>query len=81
MLDLQVDYEEAALTFSGDRVLTTEDVVASVLGALESRPMEVQIPRTRGSVAMLANAFPAVAQKVGPVLKRKGLKKQRKRTG
>lgn len=78
MLDLQVDYEEAALTFSGDRVLTVEDVAQAILRALDERPMEVLIPIGRASLAKVVNAFPQIADRVKPLLRRKGLSAQRR---
>ena len=78
MLDLQVDYEEAALTFSGDRVLTVDDVAQAILRALDERPMEVLIPMGRASLAKVVNAFPQIADRVKPLLRRKGLSAQRR---
>ncbi len=78
MLDLQVDYEEAALTFSGDRVLTVDDVAQAIVRALDERPMEVLIPMGRASLAKVVNAFPQIADRVKPLLRRKGLSAQRR---
>ncbi len=61
MLDLQLDHAAAAMTFSGSRVLTVEEVCALILGpVLERAPREVTIPRRRGWLAKLASAFPGV---------------------
>ncbi len=78
MLDLQVDYEEAALTFSGGRVLTVDDVADAILTAIATRPMEVLIPPARASLAKMVNAFPELAERVRPMLQRKGLASQRR---
>ncbi len=78
MLDLQVDYEEAALTFSGDRVLTVDDVAQAILRALADKPMEVLIPMGRASLAKVVNAFPQIAGRVQPLLARKGIASQKK---
>ncbi|MBW0435411.1 SDR family oxidoreductase [Leptospira yasudae] len=77
MLDLQKDYEQASMTFSGDKVLTAEEVTGIILGkVLTKKPLEVLIPGSRGILAKIGNAFPATAGILGPMLKRKGLKKQ-----
>jgi len=78
MLDLQVDYEEAAMTFSGDDALTVDDVVDLILErVLPQRPMEVMLPLSRGTLAKFANAFPDVAVVLGPALTKKGLQRQK----
>ncbi|MEM1350340.1 MAG: SDR family oxidoreductase [Myxococcota bacterium] len=78
MLDLQLHYEEAAMTFSGDEALTVDDVVSIVLErVLPQRPMEVMLPLGRGSLAKFANAFPEVAVALGPALTKKGLQRQK----
>ncbi|MFT5431769.1 MAG: NADP-dependent 3-hydroxy acid dehydrogenase YdfG, partial [Myxococcota bacterium] len=59
MLDLQKDYAEAALTFSGSRVLTVQDIADVILGRiLTKRPVEVAIPASRALLAKAANNFP-----------------------
>lgn len=82
MLDLQVDYEEAALTFSGDRTLTVDDVCDAVLGpVLNKRPVEFLLPMHRGALAKIANVAPAVAAGLDPLLRSKGAKAQKSRRG
>jgi 3-oxoacyl-[acyl-carrier protein] reductase len=77
MLDLQVGYDEAALTFSGDRPLTVEDIEALIVDkVLVKRPMEVAIPASRGALARLANAAPELSKKMAPLLIGKGRKAQ-----
>jgi 3-oxoacyl-[acyl-carrier protein] reductase len=79
MLDLQVDHEEAALTFSGERALTVEEIARLLIKrVLPHRPMEVAFPATRGFLARVANSAPEVSRLLAPVLKRRGLKRQRK---
>lgn len=80
MLDLQVDYAEAALTFSGASPLTPDDVVAAIFErALKRRPVEVVLPESRGRLARLAGAMPGVGPWLGSVLERRGLKAQERR--
>jgi 3-oxoacyl-[acyl-carrier protein] reductase len=74
MLDQQRDREEAALTFSGSRSLTTREVVEVLVGrVLRDRPLEVAIPEHRGLLARAAGAMPASARTLYPLLKRQGL--------
>jgi 3-oxoacyl-[acyl-carrier protein] reductase len=77
MLDLQVDYEEAALTFSGDRPLTVDEIGRLIVDVvLPRRPMEVAFPPLRAFLARVANSAPAVAQALGPRLTSKGRRVQ-----
>ncbi len=66
MLDLQLEYEEAAMTFSGDRPLTVEDIERVLVErVLPKRPMELTIPLSRGSLARFANAAPEMSRWLG----------------
>jgi 3-oxoacyl-[acyl-carrier protein] reductase len=77
MLDLQVDYEQAALTFSGGRSLSTQEVVDAILDrALTKAPLEITLPASRGFVSKLANFFPGLSVLVLGGLLRKGRRKQ-----
>lgn len=76
MLDLQIAHEQAAMTFSGDRFLTADEVVAACLQALERAPIEITLPPARGIVAKLASAFPSLNRFMLEQLRRKGLRKQ-----
>lgn len=61
MLELQQDYPEAALTFSGGRGLTLREVEAALWRVLQERPLEcvIDLPRSgRGVTARLSNLFP-----------------------
>lgn len=79
MLDLQKSDERAALTFSGSRVLTVEDIGRCVLGpVLKRRPLEVQLPRARAALALVGSVFPKLMARIGPHLSRKGRKLQQK---
>jgi 3-oxoacyl-[acyl-carrier protein] reductase len=79
MLDLQKNRDEAALTFSGNKPLTVEDVAKVLIEhVLPKRPLEVSIPMSRGVLARVAGAAPFTAQKLYPFLKRKGLAQQKK---
>jgi 3-oxoacyl-[acyl-carrier protein] reductase len=77
MLDLQVDYPQAALTFSGSRALTVEDLAKVIVDTvLPDRPLEVTVPLGRGVLARFADALPGVAMKLGPLLNKRGLAAQ-----
>lgn len=81
MLDIQKDRPEAALTFSGSRPLTVAEVVSVVLDqVVPSRPLEVSIPMSRGLLARAGGVAPAIAQKLYPMLKKKGLDGQKRAT-
>lgn len=79
MLELQKNREEAALTFSGSRPLTAAEVTRVIVDhVLPKRPLEVTIPLSRGLLARLGGTLPAAAQKLYPMMKKKGLETQRK---
>lgn len=78
MLDLQLDYEEAALTFTAPRFLTVDDVARVVLGrVLDKRPLLVAIPRRRAWLARFADLFPSTAGWIGARLQKQGLERQK----
>ncbi|MCA2977196.1 MAG: SDR family oxidoreductase [Myxococcaceae bacterium] len=78
MLDLQVDYDEAALTFSGPRTLTVQDLERVFIEeVLPHRPLEVTIPMTRGLIARLASFVPGAIVPLSPVFATQGRKKQK----
>jgi 3-oxoacyl-[acyl-carrier protein] reductase len=77
MLEKQVDKEEAALTFSGSKPLTVDDIARLILDrVLPDRPLEVTIPQGRGLLARLANSAPDVAKALAPILLKQGRKRQ-----
>ena len=79
MLDLQVHYREAAMTFSGDAPLTVEDIEKLILEkVLPNRPMEVTLPLSRGLLARAATLAPKAALVLAPKLTKKGLEAQEK---
>jgi 3-oxoacyl-[acyl-carrier protein] reductase len=79
MLDLQRDYEQAAMTFSAPRVLEPREVTDAILGAVDrGGPLEVWLPRSRGWLARIADVFPRASMAVGPMLRRQGRRRQQK---
>ncbi len=79
MLDLQRGREEAALTFSGDRPLTVDEVGRAVEEqVLPRRPREITIPTGRGLLARMGGIAPGASKVLYPLLKKKGLAAQEK---
>ncbi|MBK8263314.1 MAG: SDR family oxidoreductase [Nannocystis sp.] len=77
MLDLQVAYDEAALTFSGPRPLTVEEVTQAILTrVLPRRPIELAMPPSRAWMARLAALFPGSAGRLRAHLEAKGRARQ-----
>jgi 3-oxoacyl-[acyl-carrier protein] reductase len=77
MLELQRDYEQAAMTFSGPRVLEPAEVTGAILGPVLARaPLEVFLPPSRGWLARVADVFPTTALTIGPFLRKRGRTRQ-----
>ena len=77
MLDKQLDYQEAALTFSGPRLLSVDEVGRAIVEqALQRGRLEVIIPWSRGFLSKLTSCFPTWAARVLPTLTAKGLRRQ-----
>ena len=82
MLDLQVGYHEAALTFSGSRALSVDEVCGAMIDrVLRDRPLEVMMPRWRGWMAKVTSFFPGLAPVIAPYLRKQGLARQKKLKG
>ena len=59
MLEKQRGDKNAALTFTGKRALTVEEVAAAILGpVLQKRPLEYFLPRSDGWLGKFSNLFP-----------------------
>lgn len=79
MLDLQVHYREAAMTFSGDAPLSVQDIEKVIFDkVLPKRPLEVALPLSRALLARAANAAPEAALALAPTLTKRGLEAQEK---
>jgi 3-oxoacyl-[acyl-carrier protein] reductase len=77
MLDWQVSYPEAAITFTAPRFLTAEEVSALILGkVLRRRPVLVAIPASRAWLARLADLFPRLAGFLAERLQKEGRRVQ-----
>ncbi len=78
MVDYQLDYPAAALTFSGSRVLSADEVARAIVRLLVKRPpLELAIPRSRGWLARVSNLFPrGLHRRISARLVAKGLQRQ-----
>jgi len=78
MVDYQLDHAGAALTFSGPRILTAEEVARAVVGLLQGPPrVELVIPWSRGVLAKISTLLPGPLRRwVTQQLTRKGLARQ-----
>jgi 3-oxoacyl-[acyl-carrier protein] reductase len=82
MLTLQLDYPEAAMSFTGPKVLTVQDVERAVLyNALERKQVEIMLPNRRGWLAKVGNLFPVLGFALSSRLVKKGLDRQRRWRG
>ncbi len=77
MLDLQIPYEEASLTFSG-ATLEPKDISVEIIKSFKSKKLEILIPVYRGIVAKLGNLFPSLAFFLINPLKKIGNSRQKK---
>lgn len=78
MLDYQKDKKEAALTFSGDKILTVKDISNAVFDLIEHPKKEIWLPVSRGSLAIASSLFPGVAKALRNNLTKKGIRNQEK---
>jgi 3-oxoacyl-[acyl-carrier protein] reductase len=77
MLTLQLDYAAANMTFSGQKILTVQDIEKAVFKrALERREVEILVPRHRGWLGKIGNLFPVMGFKLAHFLSEKGRKRR-----
>ena len=83
MLDLQKDYEEAVLTFSGGRPLTVDDVVSTIVEEVmpEKTLEKLLAPKYTGrtKIARVVSLMPEVGAKLGPVMRAVGRRQFRRK--
>ena len=80
MLTRQLDYDEAALTFSGRKTLTVADIERVVFAqVIPQRPLEICLPLERAVLAKAANLVPGVTQYFSRQLKKRGLSELKRR--
>jgi len=68
------DPEAVALIFSGSRALTVDEVSEAIFRALRDRPLEIDVPCSRGLLSKASNAAPSLLLRLYEPLKRKGMK-------
>ncbi len=68
------DPEAVALIFSGSRALTTDEVSEAIFRALRDRPLEIDVPFSRGLLSKVSSAAPSLLLRLYGPLKRKGMK-------
>jgi 3-oxoacyl-[acyl-carrier protein] reductase len=68
------DPEAVALIFSGSRSLTADEVSEAIFRAMRDRPLEIDLPFSRGLLAKLSSAVPGVLLMLYEPLKRKGIR-------
>ncbi|MBS0618284.1 MAG: SDR family oxidoreductase [Spirochaetes bacterium] len=76
MLDLQKDYPEAALTFSGTEPLTAAEIANVIIATLGKNEAEITLPFWRGVFAKAASALPNLAPMMIDNLRKIGLQHQ-----
>ena len=69
------DPEAVALVFSGSRALTADEVSEAIFRAMRDRPLEIDLPFSRGLLAKLSSAAPGMLLRLDGPLKRRGNKK------
>lgn len=80
MLDKQLSFDEAALTFSGGKPLQVEDLERVIFSqVIRKQPLEVCLPFDRGALAKAANLFPGVTQHIFKQMRKKGLSELKRR--
>jgi 3-oxoacyl-[acyl-carrier protein] reductase len=74
--------DSAAMIFSGERLLTVDEIGDLILGrVLAQRPLELAYPAGRAWLARLGNLFPHLAFALTPRMERQGLDRLRRLRG
>lgn len=78
MLHDRLDDPNAALSFTGTRLLTPEEVADAALRLLDSRATLASVPRHKGAMLRIAGIAPSAAGVIHPVFERLGRKRQQR---
>ena len=70
----QADAESAGLIFSGRRALAVDEVSEAIFRAMRERPLEIDLPFSRGLLSKLSSAAPGVLLRLYEPLKRRGMR-------
>lgn len=83
MLEHQLEYgDHARIVFSGDRVLSAEEVVCAILGPVwDKQPMEYALPASRATISRLMGLHPALSLWGARRLEEKGRRSLQSRRG
>lgn len=77
MLEHEALEPEAALSFSGNRILTVDDIERAIMiGALGKKKLEVIVPGSMSALARFVTALPALSMPLLPYFRAKGQKTQ-----
>ena len=69
------DHDAIALVFSGSPTLSAEEVSEAIFRAMRNRPLEIDVPFSRGLVSKLASAAPGALLLLYGPLKKRGLRR------
>ncbi|HME04234.1 MAG TPA: SDR family oxidoreductase [Solirubrobacteraceae bacterium] len=69
------DRNAVALIFSGPRALTAGEVSDAIFRAMRDRPLEIDLPLSRGLISKVASAAPCVLPLLYGPLKKRGLRR------
>jgi 3-oxoacyl-[acyl-carrier protein] reductase len=69
------DHDAAALIFSGSRTLTAEEVSEAIFRAMRDRPLEIDLPLSRGLLSKVSGAEPRLLLLLYGPLKKRGLRR------
>jgi 3-oxoacyl-[acyl-carrier protein] reductase len=75
MMAHQLGFDASALAFSGSRPLRLQEVSRALLRAMETRPMELDLPFGRSLLAKIGGLAPSLATPLAEILTKKGLAK------
>ncbi|MFN4144761.1 MAG: SDR family NAD(P)-dependent oxidoreductase [Runella sp.] len=79
MLIQQLPHPAANLSFSGERILTVEEITKVILTrAVQQKQLEVLYPRNRGFLGKIGNFFPRLSFAIARIMAQKGNKKRQK---
>jgi 3-oxoacyl-[acyl-carrier protein] reductase len=77
MVTDQIEHPAAALSFSGGRLLTVQDIEQAILhDALHRNKLDILLPTSRGWLGKIGNLFPELGFALTDSLTKKGLKQQ-----
>ena len=79
MVDYQLDHPAAALTFSGSRILTTDEVARATMSLLGKPRPQLVVPWSRGVLARSSMLLPRFVHRwISAQLTARGLKRQQR---